>query len=205
MISVPVRGALEAPYTPRYDFQGISDDADLQAVIARLPQFTTGASAARRRAAPPGWSESSTTCTRRLWTARRRLRYRYDAHELSLFQVGGEGHRTETVRRGDVDRDQDQGNVACLGLDRREGGCVRVPGRDDHAARRPTGSRSRRWSASPPRDARSPRSAVSVAGRGCWRRSSRPRPAARPRPWPPRCATSRQAPGTVRRARRPPC
>ena len=41
MISVPVRGALEAPYTPRYDFQGISDDADLQAVIARLPQFTT--------------------------------------------------------------------------------------------------------------------------------------------------------------------
>ncbi|MCW2896886.1 MAG: alcohol dehydrogenase [Actinomycetia bacterium] len=33
--------ALEAPYTPRYDFQGISDDADLQAVMARLPQFTT--------------------------------------------------------------------------------------------------------------------------------------------------------------------
>ena len=32
--------ALEAPYTPRYDFQGISDDADLQAVMARLPQFT---------------------------------------------------------------------------------------------------------------------------------------------------------------------
>jgi aryl-alcohol dehydrogenase-like predicted oxidoreductase len=33
--------ALEAPYTPRYDFQGISDDADLHAVMARLPQFTT--------------------------------------------------------------------------------------------------------------------------------------------------------------------
>jgi aryl-alcohol dehydrogenase-like predicted oxidoreductase len=33
--------ALEAPYTPRHDFQGISDDADLQAVMARLPQFTT--------------------------------------------------------------------------------------------------------------------------------------------------------------------
>ena len=33
--------AMEAPYTPRNDFQGISDDADLQAVMARLPQFTT--------------------------------------------------------------------------------------------------------------------------------------------------------------------
>ena len=33
--------ALEAPYTPRYDFQGISDDADLRAIMARLPQFTT--------------------------------------------------------------------------------------------------------------------------------------------------------------------
>jgi aryl-alcohol dehydrogenase-like predicted oxidoreductase len=33
--------ALEAPYTPRHDFQGISDDADLQAIMARLPQFTT--------------------------------------------------------------------------------------------------------------------------------------------------------------------
>jgi aryl-alcohol dehydrogenase-like predicted oxidoreductase len=33
--------ALEAPYTPRHDFQGISDDADLNAVMARLPQFTT--------------------------------------------------------------------------------------------------------------------------------------------------------------------
>ena len=32
---------LETPYTPRYDFQGISDDADLQAIMARLPQFTT--------------------------------------------------------------------------------------------------------------------------------------------------------------------
>jgi aryl-alcohol dehydrogenase-like predicted oxidoreductase len=35
--------ALEAPYTPRHDFQGISDDADLQAVMARLPQFSTAA------------------------------------------------------------------------------------------------------------------------------------------------------------------
>jgi aryl-alcohol dehydrogenase-like predicted oxidoreductase len=33
--------ALEAPYTPRYDFQGVSDDADIQAIMARLPQFTT--------------------------------------------------------------------------------------------------------------------------------------------------------------------
>jgi 1-deoxyxylulose-5-phosphate synthase len=33
--------AIEAPYTPRYDFQGISDDADLQAIMNRLPQFTT--------------------------------------------------------------------------------------------------------------------------------------------------------------------
>jgi len=33
--------ALETPYTPRHDFQGLSDDADLQAVMARLPQFTT--------------------------------------------------------------------------------------------------------------------------------------------------------------------
>jgi aryl-alcohol dehydrogenase-like predicted oxidoreductase len=33
--------ALEAPYTPRYDFQGISDDAELQAIMDRLPQFTT--------------------------------------------------------------------------------------------------------------------------------------------------------------------
>jgi aryl-alcohol dehydrogenase-like predicted oxidoreductase len=33
--------ALESPYTPRYDFQGISDDAELQAIIERLPQFTT--------------------------------------------------------------------------------------------------------------------------------------------------------------------
>jgi aryl-alcohol dehydrogenase-like predicted oxidoreductase len=31
--------ALETPYTPRYDFQGISEDADLQAIMARLPQF----------------------------------------------------------------------------------------------------------------------------------------------------------------------
>ena len=33
--------ALEAPYTPRYDFQGVSDDDELQAIMARLPQFTT--------------------------------------------------------------------------------------------------------------------------------------------------------------------
>jgi aryl-alcohol dehydrogenase-like predicted oxidoreductase len=32
--------ALEAPYTPRHDFQGISDDAELQAIMDRLPQFT---------------------------------------------------------------------------------------------------------------------------------------------------------------------
>ena len=32
--------ALEAPYTPRHDFQGISDDAEMQAIMARLPQFT---------------------------------------------------------------------------------------------------------------------------------------------------------------------
>jgi hypothetical protein len=29
------------PYTPRYDFQRISDDAELQAIVDRLPQFTT--------------------------------------------------------------------------------------------------------------------------------------------------------------------
>jgi aryl-alcohol dehydrogenase-like predicted oxidoreductase len=33
--------ALEAPYTPRYDFQGISDDAQLLNIMKRLPQFTT--------------------------------------------------------------------------------------------------------------------------------------------------------------------
>jgi aryl-alcohol dehydrogenase-like predicted oxidoreductase len=32
---------LEANYTPRHDFQGVSDDAELQAIMARLPQFTT--------------------------------------------------------------------------------------------------------------------------------------------------------------------
>jgi aryl-alcohol dehydrogenase-like predicted oxidoreductase len=31
---------LEAPYTPRYDFQGVSDDAALQAIMAKIPQFT---------------------------------------------------------------------------------------------------------------------------------------------------------------------
>lgn len=34
---------LENPYTPRYDFQGISDDAELQAIMARLPGFTPAA------------------------------------------------------------------------------------------------------------------------------------------------------------------
>ena len=32
---------LEAPYTPRADFQGISDDRQLAAIAARIPQFTT--------------------------------------------------------------------------------------------------------------------------------------------------------------------
>jgi 1-deoxyxylulose-5-phosphate synthase len=32
---------LEAPYTPRYDFQGVSDDAEIQAIMAKLPQCTT--------------------------------------------------------------------------------------------------------------------------------------------------------------------
>jgi aryl-alcohol dehydrogenase-like predicted oxidoreductase len=31
---------LEQHYTPRHDFQGISDDAELQRIMARLPQFT---------------------------------------------------------------------------------------------------------------------------------------------------------------------
>jgi 1-deoxyxylulose-5-phosphate synthase len=30
------RAALEAPYTPRYDFQGISDDAELARISAKL-------------------------------------------------------------------------------------------------------------------------------------------------------------------------
>jgi hypothetical protein len=33
--------ALDAPYTPHYDFQGISDYAELQAIMVRLPQFAT--------------------------------------------------------------------------------------------------------------------------------------------------------------------
>jgi hypothetical protein len=33
--------ALEASYTRRYDFHGISDDNELQAILARIPQFTT--------------------------------------------------------------------------------------------------------------------------------------------------------------------
>ncbi len=35
--------ALESPYTPRYDFQGVSDDAEMQAIMARLPGFTVAA------------------------------------------------------------------------------------------------------------------------------------------------------------------
>jgi 1-deoxyxylulose-5-phosphate synthase len=35
------RWKLEAAYTPRYDFQGISDDTQLQAVMARIPQLAT--------------------------------------------------------------------------------------------------------------------------------------------------------------------
>ena len=32
---------LEQHYTPRYDFQGISSDAEMQQIMARIPQFTT--------------------------------------------------------------------------------------------------------------------------------------------------------------------
>ena len=32
---------LEHPYTPRHDFQGISDDAELQRIMRALPNFTT--------------------------------------------------------------------------------------------------------------------------------------------------------------------
>ncbi len=28
---------LEAPYTPRYDWQGVSDEAELDAIRARIP------------------------------------------------------------------------------------------------------------------------------------------------------------------------
>ncbi|MFB7497155.1 aldo/keto reductase [Streptomyces sp. NPDC056161] len=38
-LSAEETSALEAPYTPRHDFQGVSDDAELQAIMARLPQF----------------------------------------------------------------------------------------------------------------------------------------------------------------------
>jgi aryl-alcohol dehydrogenase-like predicted oxidoreductase len=34
---------LEQHYTPRYDFQGISDDRELREIMARLPQFTPAA------------------------------------------------------------------------------------------------------------------------------------------------------------------
>jgi aryl-alcohol dehydrogenase-like predicted oxidoreductase len=33
--------ALERPYTPRHDFQGISGERELAAIRVRLPQFTT--------------------------------------------------------------------------------------------------------------------------------------------------------------------
>jgi aryl-alcohol dehydrogenase-like predicted oxidoreductase len=33
--------ALEAPYTPRHDFQGVSDEAELDAIRARIPGFAT--------------------------------------------------------------------------------------------------------------------------------------------------------------------
>lgn len=32
---------LQAHYTPRHDFQGVSDDAEMQAIMDRLPQFAT--------------------------------------------------------------------------------------------------------------------------------------------------------------------
>jgi aryl-alcohol dehydrogenase-like predicted oxidoreductase len=34
---------LERPYTPRRDFQGVSDEAELQAIMARIPGFTAAA------------------------------------------------------------------------------------------------------------------------------------------------------------------
>jgi len=34
---------LEAPYTPRYDFQGVSDDAELARIAARLGIRSAGA------------------------------------------------------------------------------------------------------------------------------------------------------------------
>jgi hypothetical protein len=33
--------ALEQHYAPRYDFQGLSSDADAQRIMAQIPQFTT--------------------------------------------------------------------------------------------------------------------------------------------------------------------
>ena len=36
--------ALEAPYTPRYDFQSISNDAELQQIMSRIPQMSPAAS-----------------------------------------------------------------------------------------------------------------------------------------------------------------
>jgi 1-deoxyxylulose-5-phosphate synthase len=37
----PELAALERPYTPRYDFQGISSEAELQAIRDRIPQMAT--------------------------------------------------------------------------------------------------------------------------------------------------------------------
>jgi 1-deoxyxylulose-5-phosphate synthase len=37
-------GRLEAPYTARYDFQGISDDAVLREISSRVPQLSPAAS-----------------------------------------------------------------------------------------------------------------------------------------------------------------
>jgi 1-deoxyxylulose-5-phosphate synthase len=35
---------LESPYTPRHDFQGVSDDRDLQRIMAQIPNFATAKS-----------------------------------------------------------------------------------------------------------------------------------------------------------------
>lgn len=32
---------LESPYTPRYDFQGVSDDAELRQIMSKIPNFVT--------------------------------------------------------------------------------------------------------------------------------------------------------------------
>ncbi|WP_232868181.1 hypothetical protein [Pseudonocardia kujensis] len=35
--------ALEAPYTPRYDFQGVSDESEMQKIRDRIPGYATSA------------------------------------------------------------------------------------------------------------------------------------------------------------------